>query len=66
LIKQGRVYIAQPPLYKVTRKKQVEYVKNEGTMRKALTDLGLDGTSLVIRDKTGKEKTRYKGRNCGR
>ena len=61
LIKQGRVYIAQPPLYKVTRKKQVEYVKNEGTMRKTLTDLGLDGTSLVIRDKNGKEKLRYKG-----
>jgi DNA gyrase subunit B len=61
LIKQGRVYIAQPPLYKVTRRKQVEYVKNEATMRKTLTDLGLEGTSLVIRDKAGKEKTRYKG-----
>jgi DNA gyrase subunit B len=63
LIKQGRVYIAQPPLYKVTRKKQVEYVKNEATMRKTLTDLGLDGTSLVIRDKKGGEKTRYKGQD---
>ncbi|MCL2649005.1 MAG: DNA topoisomerase (ATP-hydrolyzing) subunit B [Phycisphaerales bacterium] len=61
LIKQGRVYIAQPPLYKVTRKRQVEYVKNEGTMRKTLTDLGLDGTSLIVRDKNGKEKQRYKG-----
>jgi len=61
LIKQGRVYIAQPPLYKVTRKRQVEYVKNEGTMRKTLTDLGLDDTSLIVRDKNGKEKQRYKG-----
>ena len=61
LIRDGRVYIAQPPLYKVTRKKQVEYVKNEAVMRKTLTDLGLDGTSLIIRDKTGKEKNRYKG-----
>jgi DNA gyrase subunit B len=61
LIKDGRVYIAQPPLYKVTRKKQVEYVKNEATMRKTLTDLGLEGTSLVIRDKNGKEKSRFKG-----
>ncbi|HUO08860.1 MAG TPA: DNA topoisomerase (ATP-hydrolyzing) subunit B [Phycisphaerae bacterium] len=61
LIKQGRVYIAQPPLYKVTRKKQVEYVKNEATMRKTLMDLGLDGTSLIIRDKKGAEKTRFKG-----
>ncbi|MGN6368576.1 MAG: DNA topoisomerase (ATP-hydrolyzing) subunit B [Phycisphaerae bacterium] len=61
LIKQGRVYIAQPPLYKVTQKKRVEYVKNEATMRKTLMDLGLEGTSLVIRDKKGGEKTRYKG-----
>jgi DNA gyrase subunit B len=61
LIKEGRVYIAQPPLYKVTRKKQVDYVKNEAVMRKTLTDLGLEGTSLVIRDKAGKEKNRFKG-----
>jgi DNA gyrase subunit B len=62
LIRQGRVYIAQPPLYKVTRKKNVEYVKNEATMRKTLTDLGLDGTTLIVRDnKSGKEVTRYKG-----
>jgi DNA gyrase subunit B len=61
LIKDGRVYIAQPPLYKVTRKKHVEYVKNEGAMRKALADMGTDGTSLVIRDKKGVEKTRFKG-----
>ncbi|HVX84091.1 MAG TPA: DNA topoisomerase (ATP-hydrolyzing) subunit B [Phycisphaerae bacterium] len=60
LIKEGRVYIAQPPLYKVTRKKQVDYVKNESVMRKTLTDLGLEGTSLVVRDKAGKEKMRYK------
>src|SRR5215475_4924888 len=61
LIKEGRVYIAQPPLYQVSRKKHVEYVKNEAAMRKALAELGSDGTSLVIRDKKGNEKTRYKG-----
>ncbi|MEI8196060.1 MAG: toprim domain-containing protein, partial [Phycisphaerae bacterium] len=61
LIKDGRIYIAQPPLYKVTRKKKVEYVKNEAAMRKALADLGLDGTTLVIRDAKGHEKTRLKG-----
>ena len=61
LIKDGRIYIAQPPLYKITRKKQVDYVKNEAVMRKTLTDLGLDGTSLLIRDKNGKEKARFKG-----
>jgi len=61
LIRRGHVYIAQPPLYKVTRKKQVEYVKNEAAMRKTLMDLGLDGTTLIVRGEDGAEKARYKG-----
>ena len=61
LIRDGRVYIAQPPLYQVTRKKHVEYVRNEPAMRKTYLDLGTDGTSLVIRDKKGGEKARLKG-----
>ncbi len=61
LVRDGRVYIAQPPLYQVTRKKHVEYVRNEAAMRKTLLDLGLDGTSLVIRDKKGQETSRIKG-----
>jgi DNA gyrase subunit B len=50
LIRGGRVYVAQPPLYQVTRKKKAEYVLNERAMRQIYTDLGLDGTSLVVRD----------------
>ncbi len=61
LIRDGRVYIAQPPLYQVTRKKHVEYVRNEPAMRKTYLELGTDGTSLVIRDKKGGEKGRLKG-----
>src|SRR5207248_10230159 len=56
LIKAGRVYVAQPPLYQVSRKKKVEYVLNDRAMRQIYTDLGLDGTSLIVRDSdTGKE-----------
>ncbi len=66
LVRDGRVYIAQPPLYQVTRKKHVEYVRNEGAMRKALGDLGLDGASLVVRDKKGNETARYKGQDLRR
>jgi DNA gyrase subunit B len=61
LIKAGRVYVAQPPLYQVQRKKKSEYMLNERTMRKALTDLGLEGTELVIRDDEGKERRRLAG-----
>ncbi len=33
LIRAGRIYVAQPPLYMVTRRKKSEYVLNERTMR---------------------------------
>ena len=50
LIRAGRVYVAQPPLYQVTRRKKSEYVLNERTMKQTLTSLGIEGTSLVIRN----------------
>ncbi len=58
LIQQGRVFIAQPPLYQVSRGRKSEYVLNESRMRKVLTDLGLDGTELVVRDEDGNAMSR--------
>jgi DNA gyrase subunit B len=59
LIRAGRVYVAQPPLYQVTRKKKVDYVLNDRAMREIYTELGLDGTTLLVRDSdTGKESKR--------
>jgi DNA gyrase subunit B len=66
LIRAGRVYVAQPPLYQVLRKKKSEYVLNERAMRKTLTDLGLDGTQLIVRDDEGKEKRRLGGEELRR
>ncbi|HEV2295807.1 MAG TPA: DNA topoisomerase (ATP-hydrolyzing) subunit B [Tepidisphaeraceae bacterium] len=67
LIKAGRVYVAQPPLYKVTRKKKVEYVINERVYRQTLTDLGLENTYLQIRDAdTGAESRRLVGEEVRR
>jgi DNA gyrase subunit B len=66
LIKAGRIFVAQPPLYLVTRKKKGEYVLNERAMRKTLTDLGLEGTELVIRDDEAKEKRRLGGEELRR
>ena len=62
LIKSGRVYVAQPPLYQVSRKKKVEYVLNERAMRDKLTELGIEGAELIVRDPdTGKESRRIGG-----
>jgi len=43
LIEQGYVYIAQPPLYKVTRGKREEYIETEEEMNKLILDLGTEG-----------------------
>ncbi len=50
LVRDGRIYFAQPPLYLVKRGKTSEYVLNEQRLQKALTDLGLEGTELIVRD----------------
>ena len=46
LLKQGYVYIAQPPLYKVTRKKRVEYLDDDPQLVKMLLDLGAEDVRL--------------------
>ncbi len=58
LIKQGRVFIAQPPLYRVSRGKKNEYVLNERRMRTVLSELGLDGATLIVYDQAGTDTTR--------
>jgi DNA gyrase subunit B len=40
LVKQGHIYVAQPPLYQVTRKKREEYVQNDEEMERILLELG--------------------------
>ena len=52
LIEHGYVYIAQPPLYKVTRRKREEYVESDAHLTKILLDLGADGMLLEKPDGT--------------
>ncbi len=40
LVKNGHIYVAQPPLYQVTRKKREEYVQNDEELERILLDLG--------------------------
>lgn len=46
LIKQGYVYIAQPPLYQVKRKKREEYVDDDVQLNKILINLGSEDVRL--------------------
>lgn len=46
LVKQGYVYIAQPPLYQVTRKKRVQYVDDDLQLNKILLELGAEDVRL--------------------
>ncbi len=51
LIENGYVYIAQPPLFKVTQGKTSEYLFNEHVLDKMLKERGIKNLSLSDKDK---------------
>ncbi len=51
LIKQGHVYMAQPPLFKVEKGKLVKYVYSEEELNQVLTEIGRDGNNKIQRYK---------------
>jgi len=55
LIERGHIYIAQPPLYKVTRSKSQQYLKDERALEDYLIDNGLEG--VVLRLASGEERS---------
>ncbi|MEM9330931.1 MAG: DNA topoisomerase (ATP-hydrolyzing) subunit B [Pseudomonadota bacterium] len=48
LIEQGHLYIAQPPLYKVTKGKSMQYLKDEHALEEFLIEGGLEEASLEL------------------
>jgi len=48
VIERGYLYIAQPPLYKVTKGKSSRYLKDDAEMEIFLVDEGLDGAQLDL------------------
>ncbi len=53
LIEGGYLYIAQPPLYKVSRGKSEVYLKDQAALDDHLIEMGLEGT--VLRLQSGEE-----------
>ncbi len=47
LVEAGYIYIAQPPLYKIKRKKREEYIESDAQLTRILLDLGSDEQTLV-------------------
>ena len=51
LIKEGYVYLAQPPLYKVEKNKKVWYAYSDEQLNNILTEIGRDGNNKIQRYK---------------
>ena len=52
LIKAGYLYIAQPPLYKVTKGKSEVYLKDDLALQNYLIDMGIEDSTLNINNGT--------------
>lgn len=51
LIEKGNIFIAQPPLYKVKRKKRLEYIFDDKELQKSLISMGADEAVVETCDK---------------
>jgi DNA gyrase subunit B len=53
LLENGHIYLAQPPLYKITRKQREEYIESDDQLTRKLLFLGAD--DMVVRSAEGRD-----------
>lgn len=51
LIRQGHVYLAQPPLYKIEKNKKIWYAYSEEQLTNIMNEIGRDGNNKIQRYK---------------
>ena len=51
LIKQGHVYLATPPLYKIEKNKNIWYAYDDAELNNILIEIGRDGNNKIQRYK---------------
>ena len=47
LLENGYVYVAQPPLYKIKRRKREQYVQSDAELNQILLELGAEDVTLI-------------------
>ena len=57
LLENGYIYLAQPPLYKITRKQREEYIDNDDQLTSKLLFLGADDMTVRMADGDGRGLT---------
>jgi len=59
LIEKGYIYLAQPPLYKITRKRQEEYIDSDAALTRRLLEIGAGDLTFEHED----SKKTFKGKD---
>ncbi|MFO8052506.1 MAG: DNA topoisomerase (ATP-hydrolyzing) subunit B [Candidatus Omnitrophota bacterium] len=57
LIEEGKIYIAQPPLYRIKKRSHQEYIHTEKEMNQMILSLGTESAELKIKNKKNKKIT---------
>ena len=61
LVRRGKIFIAQPPLYQIARGKTATYVLNDKRMNENLVNLALAHATFAVRDDSGVVEYRVQG-----